>query len=82
MLEKLFDYGGEIDLVRLFEYVKYYSQVTTKFFGLLLGLVGINSKKKEKLVNRKPTSKLSKKSDKFSNKWRLYYDSVLDYQLT
>lgn len=80
VLEKLSNYEEEIDFGLLGEYLKNYSQVTIKTCGLLLDFIGHNSIGVERLVNKDSTSRLSVSSEKFSNKWRLYYDSVLEEQ--
>ncbi len=81
VLEKLSDYKKEIDFKLLNKYLKNYSQVTIKTCGLLLDLIKQNSQNIEKLVNKNSASKISTLSNKFSNKWRLYYDSILEEQL-
>lgn len=78
VLEKLSEHKSDIKLGLLYKYSKKYSQTTIKTIGLLLDIVKIDSTKFEKLINKESTSKMLKDSNKFSNKWRLYYNSVLE----
>jgi predicted transcriptional regulator of viral defense system len=78
VLEKLIEHNSEINTQLLMEYVLSYSQTTIKILGLLLDLAKIDSKKLEKYVKRNSTSKMLNTSDKFSNKWRLYYNPRLE----
>jgi len=81
VLEKLLNYQKEMDFTLFGEYLKNYSQVTIKTCGFFLDLIGQSSQNIEKLVNKNSTSRILVSSNKFSNKWRLYYDSVLEGQL-
>ena len=76
-MEKLIEYDTEIDIQLLVKYALHYSQTTTKTLGLLLDIAHIDSKGLEKYINRKSTSRMLNTSDMFSNRWRLYYDSIL-----
>jgi predicted transcriptional regulator of viral defense system len=78
VLEKLTEHTTEIDLELLIEYALNYSQTTIKILGLLLDIARIDSKGLEKHVKRNSTSRMLNISDKFSNKWRLYYNSILE----
>ncbi len=62
-------------------YIKNYSQLTTKTLGLLLDFNNVNTEEINSLINKKSTSRMSKKADNFSNKWRLYYNSILEEDL-
>jgi predicted transcriptional regulator of viral defense system len=79
--EKLKNYSEEIDYKRLILYAENYSQITIKIVGFLLDKIDENSEYLNSLINEKSTSRISENSDKFSNKWRLYYDSALDEHL-
>ncbi len=81
VLEKLSTYKSEINFSLLNEYAENYSQTTIKILGLLLDILEIDSKDLEGLINKKSTSRMLKDSDKFSNKWRLYYNSILENQI-
>lgn len=81
VLEKLSLYKNDIDFKLFAEYLQNYSQVTIKICGFFFDLIGKNSKFAELLVNKRSTSRMSESSEKFSNKWRLYYDSVLKEQV-
>jgi predicted transcriptional regulator of viral defense system len=81
VLEKLNLYKSEIKFSLLYKYARNYSQTTVKTLGLLLDLVEVESSQLEKLINKKSTSHMSNKTDKFSNKWRLYYNSAIEKQL-
>jgi predicted transcriptional regulator of viral defense system len=80
VLEKLIEHTSEIDIQLLTKYVLSYSQTTIKTLGLLFDIAKIDSKKLEKYVNKNSTSRILKSSDTFSNKWRLYFDSILENQ--
>jgi predicted transcriptional regulator of viral defense system len=82
VLEKLTEHTTEIDFKLLIEYALNYSQTTIKTLGLLLDIAELNnkSKKLEKHVKRNSTSRMLNSSEKFSNKWRLYYNSILENQ--
>ncbi|MEA3357025.1 MAG: hypothetical protein U9Q67_01165 [Patescibacteria group bacterium] len=82
VLEKFSNYQKDIDFKLMLKYLENYSQITVKIVGFFLDLIGKDSKSIEVLVNQKSTSRIFKSSSKFSNKWRLYYDSVLEEQLT
>jgi predicted transcriptional regulator of viral defense system len=79
--EKVERYVDEIDFDLLSSYAKNYSQITIKIFGLLLDLIYEKTDYLKSLINEKSTSRISESSDRFNNKWRLYYDSVLDDNL-
>jgi predicted transcriptional regulator of viral defense system len=81
VLEKLSRYQNDIDFKLVAKYLKNYSQITIKICGFFFDLVGKDSKTVESLVNKDSTSRTSASSVKFSNKWRLYYDPVLEEQL-
>lgn len=80
VLEKLIEYNSEIDIKLLIEYVLSYSQTTIKTLGLLFDIAQINSNELEKYVKKNSTSRILNSSDTFSNKWRLYYNSILEKQ--
>lgn len=81
VLEKLTHNANDLNLAQMEGYLTSYSQVTIKVVGLLLDLIGIESSKIELLVNKESTSRMLGSSDKFSNKWRLYYNSALEEQV-
>ncbi len=81
VLEKFNVYGNEIKFSRLNKYAKSFSQTTIKTLGLLLDLSEIDSTNLEKLVKKESTSRMLKDTDKFSNKWRLYYNSAIEKQI-
>ncbi len=81
VLEKMNIYRDEINFARLYKYSKNFSQTTVKTLGLLLDLLEIDSTRFEKLVRKGSTSHMLKNSNKFSNKWRIYYNSVIEKQL-
>jgi predicted transcriptional regulator of viral defense system len=79
VMEKFQHYSDEIDYTILFGYLDKYSQVTVKTLGLIFDLLNLDSTlMKLKLNSNRSTHKLFKNSDKFSDKWRIYYDSILD----
>ncbi len=80
VLEKLTEYTTEIDFELLVEYALKYSQTTIKTLGLLFDIAQIKSKGKEleNYINKNSTSRMLNSSTKFSNKWRLYYNSILE----
>jgi predicted transcriptional regulator of viral defense system len=81
VLEKLSQYKNDIDFKLIAKYLENHSQITIKSCGFFFDLIGKDSKKVELLVNKESTSRMSESSLKFNNKWRLYYDSVLEEQL-
>ena len=82
VIEIFQNHKGDIDLNLLAKYLKRYSQVTIKTIGLILDWLEIDSTLTLKLITSKAsTSKLLDTSDKFNNKWRLYYDSILGKQI-
>lgn len=80
VLEKLIEYGNQINIQLLVKYALHYSQTTMKVLGLLLDIAHIDSKGLEKHIKRNSTSRMLNTSDIFSNRWRLYYDSILEKQ--
>ncbi len=80
VLEKLIEYNSEIDIKLLIEYAQSFSQTTIKTLGLLFDIAQIDGKKLEVYINKNSTSRILNSSDTFSNKWRLYYDSILENQ--
>lgn len=81
VLEKMNNYRDEINFAKLYKYAKSFSQTTVKTLGLLLDLLEIDSTGFEKLVRKGSTSYMSKNTNKFSNKWRIYYNSAIEKQL-
>lgn len=77
VFEILNNYTEEIDFKKLSNYLKEFSQVTIKTFGLFLDYINKDSTGLEKLINEKSTSRIFDSSTEFSNKWRLYYDAVI-----
>ena len=80
VLEKIIEHNFEIDFQLLIEYALRYSQTTIKILGLLFDIANIDSKELQKHVKKNSTSRMLNTSKKFSNKWRLYYDSILEEQ--
>lgn len=78
VLEKFSVYDQEIDFALMQKYLKNYSQVTLKICGFLMDLIGKDSADLEAMVNKESTSKMLDSSNTFSNKWRLYYDAILE----
>ena len=76
--EKINTYSDEFNFEKLISYAKKYSQITIKTIGLVLDFMEKDTRKLNSLINKKSTSQMSKDAGKFSNKWRLYYDSVLE----
>jgi predicted transcriptional regulator of viral defense system len=77
VFEKLSNYTQEIDYNKLGNYLKQFSQITIKTFGLFLDNIQKDTSELEKMINQKSTSRLFTSSKEFNNKWRLYYDSVI-----
>lgn len=81
-LEKLVSHFNEFDFNILVQYLNSYSKVTKKTFGLFLDLLKKDSHKVANLLkDDNSTSCLLNDSSKFSSKWRLYYDSILEEQI-
>jgi len=82
-IEKIQNHKEELDFDLLTDYLSNYSQIAIKTIGLIFGLLGIDAKPIKLLVkSNKSTHKLFESSDKFSSEWRLYYDSILEEQLS
>jgi len=82
VIEKFQNYQQDIDIKRVVEYLKNYSQVTVKMVGTIFDALQIDSKEVFKLINsNNSTSRLFKSSDVFDTKWRIYYDSIFAEQL-
>jgi predicted transcriptional regulator of viral defense system len=80
--EKLKKYSNEFDIEGLISYAKYFSQITIKTLGLLLDFIGKETGDLNLLITENSTSRISEDSNKFSNKWRLYYNSVLEEDIS
>jgi predicted transcriptional regulator of viral defense system len=79
VMEKFENYSNEIDYATLFDYMDKYSQITIKTIGLIFDLLNFDSTLIQlKLNSNRSTNRLFENSDKFSDKWRIYYDSILD----
>lgn len=75
VLEKLRNYGQEIDFKKLKEYTKLYGLSMVRKIGFLLDLIGIDTQDLYKLEKgQKGYTKMTKNSSEFNAKWRLYYD--------
>jgi len=77
VFEKLTNYAQEIDFAKLSNYLKHFTQVTIKTFGLFLDHIQKENSELEKLINKKSTSRIFDSSAEFNNKWRLYYNPVI-----
>ena len=74
ILEKLKDYQGSIDIVKLNEFSKKQSVTAQRILGFLFDKVGIDSSYFYDLTKGKTSnSHMTKDSKLFSAKWRLYY---------
>jgi len=81
VIEKLSNYKEEFSVKKLEQYLKNYSQTTIKTMGLIFDFLKINSNNIKKLIaSATSTHRLLKTSNKFSSKWRIYYDSILETQ--
>ncbi len=81
VMEKLGNYIEEIDYTILLGYLHKCSQVTIKIIGLIFDFLNLDSAGiRLKLNSTRSTHKLLESSDKFNDKWRIYYDSILDQQ--
>lgn len=82
VLEKLKDYYKNLNILLLQEYLDKYSLITKKTIGLFFDFLKIKSMKVQELITRADsTSRLLTSSDKFSTKWRIYYDSIFEEQV-
>ncbi|HVC36647.1 MAG TPA: type IV toxin-antitoxin system AbiEi family antitoxin domain-containing protein [Candidatus Dormibacteraeota bacterium] len=79
VLEKLKDYQHRLDFQKLKNYAKHYSLRIIREVGFLLDEIGVETNDLQKMANLKPGSysKMSKDSNVFNAKWRLYYDAYL-----
>lgn len=83
VIEKLRDYEDSLDKTRLLEYLSPASKATVKIFGLIFDFLELDTAQLYSLVKgSKSTHWISKGDQRFSAKWRLYYDEYFDkYQL-
>lgn len=76
VLEKLKTNKSEFDFEKLIAYALKYPITVRRRLGFLLDISGIDTKELVKKVNKsKGYSKLTKNSNKFNAKWRLYYEN-------
>lgn len=76
ILEKLEAAKENIDINKLVDYSLAYPVSTKRKLGFLFDLVGIDSKRLHPLVKSfRNSSKLTRKSNIFNAKWRLYYEN-------
>jgi len=79
VLEKLKEYKEQFDFKKLKNYAAKYSLSMIRKVGFLLDQIGIDTA--DLLIlsesNKKSHNKLTRTSDLYSTKWRLYYDSSL-----
>lgn len=74
VLEKLKDYQGSIDIIKLNEFSKKQSVTVQRILGFLFDKAGIDSNCFRSLVKEKTSnSYMTKDSKLFNAKWRLYY---------
>ena len=79
VLEKLKEYKDQIDFKKLKNYATKYSLSMVRKIGFLLDQIGVDSQDLLSLSesNKKSHNKLTKTSDLYNAKWRLYYDTHL-----
>lgn len=74
VLEKLKDYQGSIDIARINELSKKQSVAVQRILGFLFDKIGIDSSYFYDLIKGKTSnSRMTKDSELFNAKWRLYY---------
>lgn len=75
VLEKLKEYKNDFNFKKLQKYALKYPLFVKRRLGFLLDLIDIDSSKLHKEVKKHSGySKLTKNSNKFNAKWRLYYE--------
>jgi len=83
VIEKIREHNKSLNFARLNKYLDNSSIATMKIFGFILDLIGIDSSGLHKRISaKKSTHWMFKDSDRFSSKWRLYYDKYFDKYLT
>jgi len=83
VIEKLTEQKHNLDLARLVEYLKAFSEATVKTFGFIFDLLNIDSTNIYSLAENSikikySTHKMLAGDKKFNAKWRLYYDEYFD----
>ncbi|MFH0739650.1 MAG: type IV toxin-antitoxin system AbiEi family antitoxin domain-containing protein [bacterium] len=83
VIEKLAEHKHSLDLARLAEYLKEFSQATIKTFGFIFDLLKIDSVDIYRLAEnsikiKHSTHRMLLGDKKFNAKWRLYYDEHFD----
>ena len=83
VVEKIKEHLYDLDLARLAEYLKEYSEATIKIFGFIFDLLNIDSSSIYRLAENSIKTKYSTHrmlagDKKFNAKWRLYYDKHFD----
>ena len=73
---------SEIDFGKMIEYAMEYPVTTKRKLGFLLDRLGENTKILIDSLHKKGYSHLTKNSNKFNNKWRIYYEDQFDYTLS
>lgn len=75
VLEKLKDAKNLIDFKKLIQFTQRYSVTVKRRLGFLLDLIGVDSTKLQREIKTKGGySKLTKNSNIFNSKWRIYYE--------
>jgi len=83
VIEKLLDYKTTLHLTQLTDTLSKFPNTTTRIFGLIFDLLGIDSEKLYGLVKPSGTHWMLPGDSKFNAKWRLYYQPYFDkYQVT
>lgn len=76
MLEKLKDAKESMDFNKLIDYAAVYPLSTKRKLGFLLDLAGIDSARLYEAIRQfRSSNKLTKKSNIYNAKWRLYYEN-------
>lgn len=83
VIEKLVEHKNSLELVRLVEYLKEFSEATIKTFGFIFDLLKIDSGDIYRLAEnsiktKHSTHRMLLGDKKFNAKWRLYYDEHFD----
>jgi predicted transcriptional regulator of viral defense system len=74
LLEKLQKAKAKIDLKKLFIYARKFPETTKRKLGFILDVIKVETQELYKTIERKGYSRLTPDSNKFSAKWRLYYE--------
>jgi predicted transcriptional regulator of viral defense system len=79
VIEKLLNYGNDLDMDRLVYFANLASLKTIKIYGLVFELLGMESRQLfHSLEGDRSTHRISPEDKLFNSKWRIYYDAYFE----